>query len=352
VPGPPSAEICDGLDNDCDGILPEDELDRDADGLRACSGDCEDLFSFTYPGAPEVHDQEDNQCPGDPGFGIVDEISGIAGFLDPEDGKRFSWPPQEGAISYEVLRSESSWFADCTRLGGSEAYRDDSGEPDAGTVWYYLVQATVPTQGSYGVDFSGTERSALCGIEWDCTDLLDDDGDGVSDCLDPDCYGKAGCTTAEYYEFDTFGDDIGAQDLETWLRQIALRPTDHLLFFVGEVGLLFFVSCAERADFYVGRYLALAPTGGEALSGSWQKWHKLDFAEWIGPITDGFPNRFGSNCAGPYSWCHDAGLGGHGPGVAPSEEGICEVFDDTTCGDGNTSVWIVVGTDRRSACGF
>lgn len=39
-PGQP--EICDGLDSDCDGQLPENEVDADKDGFAACAGDCDD----------------------------------------------------------------------------------------------------------------------------------------------------------------------------------------------------------------------------------------------------------------------------------------------------------------------
>ena len=57
------------------------------------------------PGAAEVNDGLDNQCPGDAGRGLVDEISGIAGFNTFDDKTRFSWMSQSGAVSYEVARS-------------------------------------------------------------------------------------------------------------------------------------------------------------------------------------------------------------------------------------------------------
>jgi hypothetical protein len=41
VPGAPGAEVCDGVDNDCDGELPFDEVDGDGDGALACA-DCDD----------------------------------------------------------------------------------------------------------------------------------------------------------------------------------------------------------------------------------------------------------------------------------------------------------------------
>jgi hypothetical protein len=61
---PVSAEICgDGLDNDCDPTTSEDG-DLDGDGLTACDGDCNDGSAAALPGAPELCDGLDNDCNG------------------------------------------------------------------------------------------------------------------------------------------------------------------------------------------------------------------------------------------------------------------------------------------------
>ena len=61
-------ERCDGLDNDCDGVLMDSELDADGDGLLACADDCDDLRAEVGPGFPELCNGLDDDCDG-----LVDE---------------------------------------------------------------------------------------------------------------------------------------------------------------------------------------------------------------------------------------------------------------------------------------
>ena len=57
---PGASEVCDGVDNDCDGST--DDVDNDGDGWSGCADDCDDNSWSVYPGAAEVCDGVDNDC--------------------------------------------------------------------------------------------------------------------------------------------------------------------------------------------------------------------------------------------------------------------------------------------------
>ncbi len=177
---PGAEEVCDELDNDCDGDVDEDAehtfyLDIDGDGygvgdttVEACSlpagfsnisGDCDDTDDEINPGATEYCDEIDNDC--------------------------------DGVIDEDDAADASSWYVDADSDGFGDASSSlESCEVPSG----YVDNDT---------DCDDADATVNPGAEEVCDDL-DNDCDGAIDDDDP----GVTATTTWYIDYD--GDGFGS----------------------------------------------------------------------------------------------------------------------------------------------
>jgi len=148
-------EICDGFDNDCDGIVPAAELtDVDHDATSVCGGDCNDGNAQIWGTPTET-----------PGLSLVKtgtHGSAILNWHAPYDGGTTT------AMTYDVLRSSTPVvFTGASTLcletnDGPNTTATDTTYPAAGAAYYYQLRArnACPTGiGSLGVRSDGTPRT-------------------------------------------------------------------------------------------------------------------------------------------------------------------------------------------------
>ena len=207
---PGNTELCDGLDNDCDGS-PENSSDQDGDGVTVCLGDCDDSDAAVNPSATEVCDGIDNNCDG-----TVDETftdadgDGAASCIDCDDTLATAFPgnPEvcdgidndcDVAIDEDFDGDSDTYFnandAGCLATYGASADCNDG----LATVYPTAPDICdgVPDNDCDGVpdaqedDVDGDGASECDG---DCDDTSavlnpnDGDSDGVSSCATiPDC---------------------------------------------------------------------------------------------------------------------------------------------------------------------
>jgi hypothetical protein len=201
---PGESEVCDEIDNDCDGDIDEGvtetyyfDYDGDSYGdpdrsTEACaepsgyvsdSSDCDDADSTSYPGAEEVCDEVDNDCDGD----VDNDATDGAWFYTDDDGDSFGAPGSEtwgcDGISNELDCDDANgtepMVADATVTGGSGTYGDPFGSiQDAIDSAESCVVAFAGTYAE-AIDFSGKDIS-VTGAEGSGATFLDGSGLGTS----------------------------------------------------------------------------------------------------------------------------------------------------------------------------
>lgn len=256
---PQALELCDGVDNDCDGSIDEEVTsifyaDADGDGFgsatistEACEAgegfvatgnDCNDADAQSYPGAEELCDGIDNNCDAQ-----IDEGLELEFYVD-ADGDGFG-DDNQVVLSCEQYLGLSTLGGDCddeddTISPLSEELCDEldnncDGAVDEGvlTVWYRdfdedgfgdvntTLESCVAVDGyiEKGDDCDDTESLAHPSAIEIC-DGIDNDCDGQSD--------EAGAAGSQYYYEDLDQDGYGNADVSQYLCTAPVGYVDNL----------------------------------------------------------------------------------------------------------------------------
>jgi hypothetical protein len=130
--------------------------DQDGDGIEAAAGDCDDRSDQVYPGAPEICDGMDNDCDGDTdNVPLPVDVAALT-----LAGNDLSWDPVAEATGYDIVRGSLVGLSELglTATVGGCLYDDEPSSlvsdpeplPPGEGFWYLVRSANCGGSSSYG----------------------------------------------------------------------------------------------------------------------------------------------------------------------------------------------------------
>ena len=183
----PGAEICNGLDDDCDGAIDE-ATDSDRDGHANCSDNCPDAYNPTQTNADgdaygdacdcAVNDATNGRAPAVANSLRLSKTGASTGLAWQSDGVTGTYR------LYRGFRNPGSVFAYnqyCTGVAWPSTSASDSLAPRVGTLFFYLVSRNGCSESALGYGVANAEIPNADPCPSAGTDA---DGDGIEEAVD------------------------------------------------------------------------------------------------------------------------------------------------------------------------
>jgi hypothetical protein len=235
-------ELCDGIDNDCDGELRADEGDEDNDGFLACDDDCDDGDAGRHPGLEEGCDGVDTDCDGSLGLDEQDPDgdgeTACEGDCEPEVGSVHTGPQAEECDGYDtncdgtLPPSEADLDGD-GYLACDDDCNDDEASVNPGQPVELCDGFDTDCDGIFPADEADNDFDGQVLCQGDCNDDDATVGTGfpeLCDGRDNDCNGLADADPAGEVDIDVddFLSCIDCNDLDAAIFPGAVEACDGL----------------------------------------------------------------------------------------------------------------------------